>query len=45
MEHHSNFVPWHMLARERGATFEVVPVDDDGLLRLEVLDELLATGT
>ena len=45
MEHHSNFVPWHVLARETGATLEVVPVDDDGLLRLEVLDELLATGT
>jgi cysteine desulfurase / selenocysteine lyase len=45
MEHHSNFVPWHMLARERGAKLEVVPVDDQGLLRLEVLDELLATGT
>jgi cysteine desulfurase/selenocysteine lyase len=45
MEHHSNFVPWHMLARERGATLEVVPVDEQGLLRLEVLDELLATGT
>ncbi len=45
MEHHSNFVPWHVLARETGATLEVVPVDDDGLLRLEVLDDLLATGT
>jgi cysteine desulfurase/selenocysteine lyase len=45
MEHHSNFVPWHMLARERGATLEIVPVDDEGRLRLEVLDELLATGT
>jgi cysteine desulfurase/selenocysteine lyase len=45
MEHHSNFVPWHMLARERGATLEIVPVDDEGRLRLEVLDALLATGT
>jgi cysteine desulfurase/selenocysteine lyase len=45
MEHHSNFVPWHMLARERGATLEVVPIDEEGRLRLEVLDELLATGT
>ncbi len=45
MEHHSNFVPWHMLARETGATLEVVPIDGEGRLRLEVLDELLATGT
>jgi cysteine desulfurase / selenocysteine lyase len=45
MEHHSNFVPWHVLARETGATLEVVPIDEEGRLRLEVLDELLATGT
>jgi cysteine desulfurase / selenocysteine lyase len=45
MEHHSNFVPWHVLARETGAQLEVVPVDDEGRLRLDVLDELLATGT
>jgi cysteine desulfurase/selenocysteine lyase len=45
MEHHSNFVPWHVLARETGATLEVVPIDDEGRLRVEVLDELLATGT
>jgi cysteine desulfurase/selenocysteine lyase len=45
MEHHSNFVPWHVLARERGATLEVVPVDAEGRLRLDALDALLATGT
>jgi cysteine desulfurase/selenocysteine lyase len=44
MEHHSNFVPWHVLARETGATLEVVPIDEEGRLRLEVLDDLLATG-
>src|ERR1700694_378746 len=28
MEHHSNLVPWQMLAREKGARIEVVPVSD-----------------
>jgi cysteine desulfurase/selenocysteine lyase len=45
MEHHSNFVPWHMLCRETGAQFEMVEVDDEAVLRLDQLDELLATGT
>jgi cysteine desulfurase / selenocysteine lyase len=45
MEHHSNFVPWHMLCRERGATLEVVPVDSaTGLLDLDALDASLAAG-
>ncbi len=45
MEHHSNFVPWHMLCRETGARFEMVEVDDACELRLDRLDELLASGT
>jgi cysteine desulfurase / selenocysteine lyase len=32
MEHHSNLVPWHMLAEERGVRLEFVPVTPDGLL-------------
>jgi cysteine desulfurase/selenocysteine lyase len=35
MEHHSNIVPWQMLCGEQGALLKVVPVDDDGDLRLE----------
>lgn len=42
MEHHSNIVPWQILCRERGAVLEYVPVDDDGRLDLDALDELLA---
>ena len=38
MEHHSNLVPWQMLAQERGATLAYVAVDDDGLLDLDALD-------
>jgi len=32
MEHHSNLVPWHILAAERGVRLEFIPVTDDGLL-------------
>jgi cysteine desulfurase/selenocysteine lyase len=45
LEHHSNFVPWHVLCRETGAQFEMVEVDDEAVLKLDQLDELLATGT
>jgi len=44
MEHHSNLVPWHMLAAEKGARLEFIPVTDDGLLDLAALDSLLALG-
>ena len=44
MEHHSNFVPWQQLALRRGAAFSMVGVDDEGRLRLEELDVLLAGG-
>jgi cysteine desulfurase/selenocysteine lyase len=42
MEHHSNVVSWQLLAQRVGATLEYVPIDDEGKLRLDVLDELLA---
>jgi cysteine desulfurase/selenocysteine lyase len=32
LEHHSNIVPWQMLAQEKGATIRVVPIDDSGEL-------------
>jgi cysteine desulfurase/selenocysteine lyase len=41
MEHHSNLVPWQLLAEQRGARLRFVPVRDDGTLDLERLDELL----
>jgi cysteine desulfurase/selenocysteine lyase len=44
MEHHSNLVPWQQLCERTGATFDHVPVDDDGRLALDVLDALLAGG-
>lgn len=44
MEHHSNLVPWHMLAAERGIRLEFIPVTPDGLLDLEAYQALLRQG-
>ena len=41
MEHHSNLVPWQMLAAQTGATLKHVPVTDEGVLDLDQLDSLL----
>jgi cysteine desulfurase/selenocysteine lyase len=41
MEHHSNMVPWIMLATERGVELEFIPVTPDGLLDLDVYRTLL----
>jgi cysteine desulfurase / selenocysteine lyase len=41
MEHHSNLVPWQLLAERIGAQLRFLPVRDDGTLALERLDELL----
>jgi cysteine desulfurase/selenocysteine lyase len=41
MEHHSNLVPWQMLAAEKGIRLEFIPVTQDGLLDLEEYRRLL----
>jgi cysteine desulfurase / selenocysteine lyase len=41
MEHHSNLVPWQILAMERNIRLEFIPVNPDGLLDLGVYQELL----
>ena len=41
MEHHSNLVPWQLLAERTGARLRFVPVRDDGTLELEKLSSLL----
>jgi cysteine desulfurase/selenocysteine lyase len=41
MEHHSNIVPWQMICEERGATLKVIPMDENGVLKLEMLPGLL----
>jgi len=44
MEHHSNLVPWQMLASETGADLRFVELTQDGQLDLESLDAALAGG-
>jgi cysteine desulfurase/selenocysteine lyase len=41
MEHHSNLVPWQLLAERIGARLRFVPVRDDGTLALDQLDQFL----
>ena len=41
MEHHSNLVPWQMLAAEKNAKIEIIPVTDDGELDLAVYESIL----
>jgi len=45
MEHHSNIVPWQMLAEQVGASIEVLPVTDRGELRMGLLPEMLTDDT
>jgi cysteine desulfurase / selenocysteine lyase len=40
MEHHSNLIPWQMLAQRTGATFKYIPVLDDGTLDAEAIETL-----
>lgn len=41
LEHHSNLVPWQLLAQATGASLAFLPIDAQGRLRLEELDRLL----
>jgi cysteine desulfurase/selenocysteine lyase len=41
MEHHSNLIPWQILAAERGVELDFIPVTDEGLLDLDVYRSLL----
>lgn len=45
MEHHSNLVPWQLIAKATGASLAFIGVTDDGRLRLEDLDRLLTPRT
>ncbi len=45
LEHHSNIVPWQLLAQEKGATLRYVDVDDSGRLRIEQYEQLLSEKT
>lgn len=45
LEHHSNIVPWQMLAEEKQAKILVIPVLDDGTLDLQAYKQLLSSKT
>lgn len=45
MEHHSNIVPWQMVAQQTGAVIKVVPVTDDGELDMAEFSALLSERT
>lgn len=45
MEHHSNIVPWQMVAEQTGAIIKVIPVTDDGELDMEAFTTLLGDRT
>lgn len=45
MEHHSNVVPWQLVARRTGAVLKWIELDDEGRLRLEALDRTVNSRT
>ncbi|HYK56155.1 MAG TPA: cysteine desulfurase [Flavisolibacter sp.] len=45
MEHHSNIVPWHILCQEKGAVLKVIPINEQGELRLDEFENLLSDKT
>ena len=45
MEHHSNIVPWQLACERKGAELRVLPFDDSGALRIDMLDSLVDQHT
>ncbi len=45
LEHHSNIVPWQLLAAERGFTIKVIPVDERGALDQDAYRDLIGERT
>jgi cysteine desulfurase/selenocysteine lyase len=44
MEHHSNIVPWQIIAKKTGAQIKVIPINDAGELLLDEYETLLQSG-
>ncbi len=44
-EHHSNIVPWQLMCQRKKAVLKVLPVDDYGHLKVDMLDELITERT
>ncbi|MBF5003794.1 SufS family cysteine desulfurase [Diaphorobacter sp. NR2-3-3-1] len=45
LEHHANIVPWQQLAEAKGAKLRVIPVDDEGQIRLDEYQKLINDRT
>lgn len=45
LEHHSNIVPWQLLAQQLGLTIKVIPVDEHGALDMSAYRELISERT
>ena len=45
MEHHSNLIPWQLFCQESGATLRHLPIDDEGRLRVDLLEEYVTEKT
>lgn len=45
LEHHSNLIPWQLVARDRGASLKAIPVLADGTLDMAALDRLITPRT
>jgi cysteine desulfurase/selenocysteine lyase len=45
MEHHSNIVPWQILCEEKGAVLKIIPINDEGELKIDEYKKLLSSET
>ena len=45
MEHHSNIVPWHIIAKELELSIDFIPIRDNGTLNIENIDQLITNKT
>ena len=45
LEHHANIVPWQMMCERKNAHLKVIPVNDDGSLRIEEMPRLITDKT
>lgn len=45
LEHHSNIIPWQMLAEEKGLVLKIIPLTTDNALDLDAYEKLLSTKT
>ncbi|WP_185858515.1 aminotransferase class V-fold PLP-dependent enzyme [Blattabacterium cuenoti] len=45
IEHHSNIVPWQVLCRNKGAILKIIPIDENGFLKLKDFDFLISKKT